>query len=394
MASANTVIEINGRKYDARTGKLLGYSTSTPKAASPTPRRITPQTSTPVIDGLSRRRPPIQVNIATQKATTTQSLPTPKKRSAPTSAAQSLDIRPGRPKIQRAKTLLRTVVKKPQKHSPQIHTTSMNAHSKVEHSATGRGMLTKRIPEGRISRASQTIKSATIHKFAPQGTSKKPVLSNTLTIASPPRETPQAPEAAPVITKPVLGDHAKKQVFDHPIAMATHHSAPKVKKQPIYVRAAKKVRINPRIVTAAAITCSFVLLVGFLAYQNVPAVAMRVAASRAGFGARLPGNPPAGFAIKGPIQADKGMVVVTFQSNTDNRSFAISQKPTDWTSESLLTNHVLSSKTRYQTYRDRGLTVFIYNNGNATWVNKGIWYSINGQGSLSSDQVLAIAGSI
>ncbi len=86
--------------------------------------------------------------------------------------------------------------------------------------------------------------------------------------------------------------------------------------------------------------------------------------------------------------------MLTYKSNSDDRKFIVSQKPTEWTSESLLTNYLVDSKLRYQTYRDKGMTVYIYNESNATWVDKGIWYTVNGDGSLNSEQILEIASSI
>jgi hypothetical protein len=224
---------------------------------------------------------------------------------------------------------------------------------------------------------------------------KSPKLTNSLTVAKAPAEKKGAPSQAPAITKPLLGNHEQKQeVFHHSIASATSHKASKLKKEGLHKRLAKRLKVNPRVVTISAAVLAVVFLGSFLAYQNVPSVAMRVAANRAGFSGHLPSNTPAGFAFKGPIQYAKDNIVLKFQSNSDTRKFVIVQKPTDWTSESLLANYVLTTKSRYQTYHDKGLTVFIYNDGSATWVDKGVWYSLNGEGSLSADQILAIAGSM
>ncbi len=386
-----TIIEVNGRKYDARTGQILSNDVTSQSVAQQSAR------TAPVLDGVNRRRP-AQPNAATPKQVAPNPVTPVAKPSAHPNAARALDIKPTKHKVQKAKTLLRTAVKKPQKAAPVIHGTSSAVESKVERSATGRGLLLRRTPDSRIARARQTAKSAAIQKFgAAKSVVSAPKVSGDLKVTQPPKEqtVASAPVAAPVLTKPALGKHAKKQVFNHPIANANHHTAPKVvKKERVLTKIARKLRVKPQTVSLAAGTLAVVLLAGFFAYQNVPAIAMRVAANQAGFSGHLPTNPPAGFAFKGPIQYSKGTIAVKYNSNSDQRTFTITQKPTDWTSDSLLANYVLNSKERYQTYHDRGLTVFVYNNGNATWVDNGVWYNLTGQGSLSSDQILAIAGSM
>ncbi|MFO0882285.1 MAG: hypothetical protein U0491_02440 [Candidatus Saccharimonadales bacterium] len=389
-----TVIEVNGRKYDARTGQILSNDAKTQSSTQPSVR------TAPVLDGVNRRKPAATPSVTppAHKVALKPTQPAPKPTAHP-SATKALDIKPSKHKIQKAKTLLRTAVKKPQKTAPVIHSTSTAVESKVERSATGRGLLLRRTPDSRIARARQTAKSAAIQKFgSAKAIVSTPKVSSDLKVAQPPKETvtSNAPAAAPILTKPALGKHAKKQqVFNHPIANANHHEAPKVvKKERLHARIAKKLHVRPQAVAITAGALSVIMLAGFFAYQNVPAVAMRVAANQAGFEGRLPTNPPAGYAFKGPIQYAKGSIAVKYNSNSDDRSFTITQKPTDWTSDSLLANYVSNSKERYQTYHDRGLTVFVYNNGNATWVDNGVWYNLTGQGSLSSDQILAIAGSM
>lgn len=407
MALVNTIIEINGRKYDARTGKLISRSPNQSSFEPPQRKLHTSPSHAQALDIIdsdktsqTTRVSSNQPNNPTKKHSQVANGQTQISASnnIPTSGTRAIDIKPNRHKAQRAKTLLRTVVKKPTKTSPKIHSTSTIAQSTVERSATGRGVLLKRVPDTRLARAKQVIKSTNVHKYVVPNSSKKPVLSSDLSVIPAPSKptTPVSHPAAPaIIKKPALaGSQQTHESFNHPLANATNHKAPKLKKPALHRRIAAKININPKLIGATAAVCAVIVTVAFLAYQNVPAVAMRVAANRAGFSGSLPGNPPAGFAVKGPIEANKGTITVKFKSNSDERSFAITQKPSDWTPESLLANNVLGSKARYQTYRDKGLTVFIYNNGDATWVNKGIWYSITGKGSLSSDQVLAIAGSM
>jgi hypothetical protein len=121
---------------------------------------------------------------------------------------------------------------------------------------------------------------------------------------------------------------------------------------------------------------------------------MKVAAARAGFSASMPGYSPSGFAFKGPVQYSAGQVVVSFKSNTDDRNFKLTQQTSSWSSDSLLNNYVAAGGKEYQTYQDRGRTIYIYDGSNATWVNGGVWYQIEGNADLSSDQLVRIASSL
>lgn len=120
---------------------------------------------------------------------------------------------------------------------------------------------------------------------------------------------------------------------------------------------------------------------------------MRVAAARSGVSAQLPGYHPAGFSAANGIKSEPGKVTVAFKSNTNDKQFSVTQQASNWSSDSLLSNHVLASKQPFQTYQDAGITVYISNNSSATWVNGGIWYRIDGDATLTSDQLLRIANS-
>jgi len=133
---------------------------------------------------------------------------------------------------------------------------------------------------------------------------------------------------------------------------------------------------------------------GFLAYQNLPNIAMRVASTRAGLKANLPKYQPAGFSMAGPIEYEPGEVKLSYKSNSDNRSFAVTQKNSAWNSEALLENYIAPTKQPYQTFQANGRTIYIYSDNKATWVDGGVWYTIDGKANLNSDQLLRIANGL
>jgi hypothetical protein len=383
VAEPKKTIQINGRTYDSRTGALLS-----------SPSKSTGQAGH-VLDGVTKKTSTHTVVLNTTKP----SIP-PKPSVSPTRPVnkKSLDIKPN-PKNrtkQRSSTLRRDLVKKPVNTAPHIKANG-NVHASIEKSATGRGSLLRRIPNHRLSAAQTTAKSHSVSRFL-NHSSTKPKLAELSPVKAPVEPTSvakSAPKHAPSISALATSTEATKQeVFSHSIAQATHHSLEKVKKTPRSFFSGNKLRFSAKISGVVAGCFAIVLIGGFFAYQNIPSVAMRVAASQAGFQGSLPSNTPSGYSFKGPINYEKGRINIVYKSNTDDRQFSITQKPSNWNSESLLANHLIANKTRYQTYHDKGLTVYIYGAENATWVSKGIWYTIEGQGGLSSQQILSVASSL
>jgi hypothetical protein len=379
-----TTIEINGRTYDALTGKILtspGQDVSSVKSTHPAHQKPTPAPLKRgvIMDGVARR--PVH----------------------PTHKVAA----PAAPAVQKSQTLHRKAVKKPgtAKPVPYVHSTSANMQSRVEQSATGRGLLLKRVPDVRLSRALTSHKSNLVSKFGRTNVDK-PKLTSELVVKTAPvaPHSPTPTSTAPVAPPPIQHTPAKstthhvsskKFVFEDHIKQANSHLLKPVKKESRRKRVLKSLRVSPKILSAAAAVFAIVLLGGFFAYQNIPAVSMRVAASTAGFEGKLPKSIPAGYSFNGPVQAAPDNISLSYESNSDSRRFIVTQKPTNWSSEGLLTNYLVDSQYRYQVYKDKGLTVYIYNGSNATWVDKGVWFSVNGdEGSLSSEQLLELASSI
>lgn len=363
--------------------------TDNPQANLSTAHKQTPHKTAPintgVLDGI--RKP--------KKATAHTNSPTFVNKQQPTPQLAKLATT----KVQKSATLNRATVKKPSKQSPTIHSTSSIANSRVEQSATGRGLLIKRIPDSRLARASKAVKSSAINKFSHGSITKPPILDQNLSVTKAPSSHATSRTATVVrsLHKPKLAkpDSSHKTVFFHPnIENATNHNNPKVPKKQLHTKIIEKFKLNPKIIGASAAVVALLVLGSFLVYQKIPNVALRVANNKAGFQGRMPGTTPAGFAFKGPIQYSKGSITMSFASRSDERNFVLSQKPSDQTSESLLVSEISPSKKRYQTYHDKGLTVYIFNDGNAAWVDKGVQYNIKDNGSLSSEQVLSIAASM
>lgn len=138
---------------------------------------------------------------------------------------------------------------------------------------------------------------------------------------------------------------------------------------------------------------AFVLMVGFVAYQNKANIELQMASAKAGFSASLPLYKPAGYDL-GKLAYGPGAVEMAFKNTASNNAFSVSQKKSNWNSQSLLDNFVAASNQPYQGYSSAGRTIYVYGEGKATWVNGGIWYQIDGAKDLSNEQIVKVAASM
>lgn len=177
-----------------------------------------------------------------------------------------------------------------------------------------------------------------------------------------------------------------------PNAVATQIDAMQKLAQPDQAQPALPVKGAPQPALVAAAAGLIVLMGGYIWVKNYPNLAIRAAANRAGISATLPAYLPAGFSLAGPVKFQSGEVTTKFNSNDGN--LTITQRRTDWDSNSLLDNYVSKQSNQYLAIPHEGVTVYFYNDNQATWVNQGIWYTIEGQSKLNRDQILKIIESL
>lgn len=355
MGKEQHTIELNGKRYDVRTGKILSAHQTVQGGHASYTKPVAQQAGV-ALDGFTKHK---KVNRAAHPKTTAHAV---------------------HQKTERSKTLMRSAVTKP----------------KIKPTAPAAAPI-KRHPTPRVavdpvrkSRASKIPKSHLVSRFS--SAAHKPVPSKTSVL--PVRPEPEAPPPIPVLDKHHQVFNKSSQSFQHAIDRATSHTEPHPKKATRRQRVARKLRVGNRTVSIATASLAVLLLVGFIGYQNVPNLAMRVATTRAGVQGSLPGYQPAGFGISGPIHYKSGEITITYKSNTDNRQFQVSQRSSQWNSEALLENHVATERKAFQTFQDSGKTIYIYDNNNATWVDGGVWYEIEGNSSLNNDQLLRMAASM
>lgn len=149
-------------------------------------------------------------------------------------------------------------------------------------------------------------------------------------------------------------------------------------------------------VASVGLSLAGVILLGVYVWQiNYPNLALKVAGSKAGISASLPSYLPNGWKISGDIQANPGSISYKLATAEGDKSVAINQVRSDWDSQALAENYLAPNTDKYTALQAEGLTIYIYNNNQASWVNHGTWYRIEGQDhGLSKDQIIKMATSL
>jgi hypothetical protein len=242
----------------------------------------------------------------------------------------------------------------------------------------------------RSLRAQATSKSPYIHRYTSNHQAHIIKKTAPLTVQEPPKK-----------------DVAKPSTVSTPAARPAHaHTQTTSKSEVLFNKAlqnaetpkkhAQKHRKHSKTTKRASIASGLAaaaLLVGFITYLNWPNFNLRLASSQAGFSAEMPGYQPAGYSFKGPIDYTAGKVTINFKSNTDDRSYSIKQEVSNWNSQSLQDNFLTAQNKTYEVQQEAGRTIYLYDNGQATWVNGGVWYQLDGS-SLSPDQLMKVASSL
>jgi len=358
VGQPKTTIELNGKLYDASTGAMVQ-----PAATQPT---HVPVSTGKVVDGFTRR-------LATN----------PVSKPHPSSAPHHTTRKP-----QHAQTLMRHVVQKPKAEPVSAPATLHVSTAKTSKEP----LLPPTAAQVRQQRAAHVPKSSAISRFGSTQT-EAPTVSKKVEHL-PVRAHPESPRAvAPPIAAQApaqAGNTSFHKALEH---ADSHHQAP-LKAKKLRHRTAKKIGVSTRTLSIASTALVVVLLTGFVAYQNSANIAMYLAANQAGFHGSVPGYTPGGFGMSGPIKATPGSITVSFQSRTDSRSYTVTQKPSNWTSDSLRFNFFKATDSP-TALLDKGKTIYFYDNGtSAAWVNGGVLYQITGNANLNSDQVVSIADSL
>jgi Domain of unknown function (DUF4367) len=359
-------IVLNGKRYDASTGALLGTVSDSQFRPAKTKHAATRKTVAPVAQTIIK--PTALKPVAVTRKTTDRSHHIPK-----TAARKTVG----------PKTLMRTVVKKPQhsphpivkKHYPVVATNSVLAPK----------LSVSSIDPKRLHRAKKIGKSARIGKFQDHVSSKITPKFAPIAVAPAPVTHAAVPQVS--TKKPVHRTSSKQALFEHALANAKSHEQPAPVKH-------RKTRSKHRRMIHSVASLTAVLAIGVsIAYLNKGSVELQLASVRAGFQASMPGYAPAGFE-RTQTETKDGKIAIKFTSPLDKQNFTISQQASSWDSQTLFDSVVATNSNSYQTVLSGGRTIFLYGNDQATWVDGGILYKLQGNADLTKDQISSIASSM
>lgn len=203
----------------------------------------------------------------------------------------------------------------------------------------------------------------------------------------------EEPKPEPVPTSAAV---AKSEPAHHaklPAHTETHHRA-----MAKLVAQSQKAPTHPKTIPAlhryAAASIAVVIMGGYIWMQNYPKLELHSASSKAGFALTLPSYLPSSYSLNGPVQAKNGTAVMSFKSPAVPSQLQITQHVTTWDSSSLRDNVVATKDANFTAVQGQGLTIYIWGQNQAAWVNHGIWYGIEGAANLSREQLLKIAYSL
>jgi hypothetical protein len=140
----------------------------------------------------------------------------------------------------------------------------------------------------------------------------------------------------------------------------------------------------------AVVVVLAVLVIGTHSFTNLQ---LRVASAKAGFSTSLPTYHPAGFTL-GQLSYNSGIFASEFSAKNSDQSYTITQRSTAWDTQDLLNNYVMLRDPNYKVVELGTRTVYIYGDGDATWINGGVWYQINSDGLLNDAQIIVVANSL
>ncbi len=334
--STRSTLKINGRDYDAGTGKPIA-------AQNPVS-----------IDGVIRK-------------------PKPNK----THPIQHLIVHPAP-----SQTLMRSAVRKPLKSNRLIRSVDTPIGLTTRSPLIESSPMVGRIDPGLAKRAKTFRHSVEISRF---GATLKSAPSLPEAKASLDSPTEALAERVKSIARPTGAN-----LLERAIENANSHNQPKLSRKEARLQHVKR-KERGRGASVVLISLMGILVLAYAIYVNMPNVMVKVASVRAGFSAVLPSYRPAGYSLAS-VNYQPSTVSFNFSSNTDNRKFAITEHSSNWDSATLLSSAIVPIEgSHYQKITLDGQNVFLYGNDQAAWVTNGILFQVNGNSSLSDNQILQLA---
>lgn len=217
-----------------------------------------------------------------------------------------------------------------------------------------------------------------LHKFLDQNHGTRPPAQSTASSTTYPSPAPYHAQTAPQLP---------------PAAVTQHMALGRLAGGSVRPNFSNKPLMSPGASRIFAVTAAVLIMGGYIWLQNYPKLAIESADSRSGVAASLPAYVPTSYNLAATSVAP-GLVTLKFTSPSSADTLTIAQQRTDWDPSSLLDNYIAKTTDDYAAVQGQGLTIYMFGQNQATWVNRGIWFSIAGASRLSRDDILKIAYSL
>lgn len=364
----NNVLVINGRRYDALTGQLLGPSSqpahrgrsidgiSVPKKSKLQPSEQLSNDEQPSVSS-------IRDNLHGRKI----------------GHAHDVILSTAMHSSSTAKPLMRNGLKKPLKNEKSI--------KQLQTPIRPKETFTKIQPhndETRTQRVKEIPRNGHVEHFSTQPTAAHHNWD--VSSSSEPTTLPPTKIAGSVGTPPTK----LQAILDRGLQKASSHNQTSgLRENPRHRR--HKSRLRTFNITVGVI--AILLIIGFVIYRSLPEIDVHLASYQSGVHAEIPSYVPAGFRFQQPVEYGPGTVTLIFASKTS--SFQVIQQASSWDSLSLRDSFVNPIDPNYKVIEVGGRIVYLYGGASATWVNGGIWYRVTtSNDQLNTNNLLEIAASL
>lgn len=345
MKTKHATIELNGKVYDALTGHLLRDDSNNPHRSS-------------------HKKHKVHTGRKTSHAHAVHS------------------------HIQKPKTLMRSIVKKPRKNASPLSATVLHEPRRILD-----------VDHHKMHRAKQIKRSEHISKFGKSVTFIK-TTATILPVKDEPEDSPppaasfKAAPSTPVFDIKRPHHSGSRPDFNMAVQRATSHQQPHHPRTGRRHALTRKINVSTRIVNITAISLAVVMVIGIFAWQSVPNLSMKLASAKAGVSGTLPSYQPSGFSMDGPIFYRTGQLTLTYRSRSDNRVYQIDQLSSKMSDQTLTDNYLRKFNDGFHVLVYGGKTIYVYGENKATWIDEGVWYKVGGNFALSSEQLVRLAGSL
>lgn len=369
MGRNASVIEINGSSYDAATGDVIGTVKRMAKS-------VRDNSSSRVIDGFTKRKPVAETPITA----------TPKPAATPISRAVKSNAKKVHRRPEHSATLVRSVVVKP---TLRIRQATKNFARSPRETLSN----TLRIDIDRQARVGSIAKHDKVSRF---GSAQKKTAETTESqvgeVVAPAKATVQASPvravAAPMPSMVASASHARlERMLDRALFQASAHN------QTLKKRSGRfgYIRTLPKWILISFVIIVVAAIVAFVAWRNIPAVAVRLAAARSHIAATVPAFTPTDYSFD-TATSQPGAVSIKYTNKLNSASsYTVIQKESKQDSSSLVANTV-PKNTQTQNFQNNGVMITSYSaNGEniAVCVSNGTQVTVSGTLDLTSAQKVA-----